>query len=128
MFTCMDSGGVDWHDTDAALSLRARALFANTCAGGPETGCHSESAGGTDLLVNDTSSFGIINIPSSEEPDVLRVEPFHPESSYLYWKVSDDPRILDGSLIMPAITPAISGTVDPDIVNLVGPWIEAGAP
>ena len=127
-FGCVDAQMVNWMDTDAALGARARALFDTTCGGGPESGCHSESAGGTDLLVSDKSSFGIINIPSSEEPDVLRVEPFHPETSYLYWKVSGDPRILDGSFIMPAVTPGQGGTVDPQIVALVGPWIEAGAP
>lgn len=128
-FCGVDAQTVDWTDTDASLALRARALLGGvTCSKGPEMGCHADSAGGTDLRVNDTSSFGIINIASTQDPSVLRVVPLHPESSYLYWKVTGDPRIPDGGLVMPASAPTISGTVDPRVVALVGPWIEAGAP
>jgi hypothetical protein len=131
-FGCDEIVIINPFDSDASLGLRARALLDQTCSGGPERGCHSEFAGNTTLTLDPTapmySTYGIINIPSSELPDVLRVEPFHPESSYLYWKVSGDPRILDGSLIMPAVDPTTSGTVNPQIVGLIGPWIEAGAP
>jgi hypothetical protein len=114
---------------DAALPLRIRSLFqGTTCAGAPENQCHAGATGNTtldlDMDAANYSIFGLVNVASSELPDVLRVEPFHPESSYLYWKVTGDPRILDGSLTMPAST----DTVDPRIVAMVGPWIEAGAP
>ena len=128
-FFCLDATPSVDPFGDAALALRMRSLAGSvSCQGQPEQSCHSSLQGNTNLAIDldaaAYSIFGLINVPSSELPDVLRVEPFHPETSYLYWKVTGDPRILDGSLIMPAS----SGVVDPRIVALVGPWIEAGAP
>lgn len=105
---------------DASLALRARALFAQTCSGGPESGCHSDGAAGFHALL-DPDGGDTIGVFSTEMPSVLRVLPFHPEESYVYWKVSGDPRI-DGG-VMP-----LSTGFDPRVVALVGPWIEAGAP
>jgi hypothetical protein len=127
-----DSGTLPpWQDTDAALGVRARALFEQSCTRDGESSCHFNKEANLDFIleagVNDPV-YGIINIPSTEEPSVMRVVPFHPESSYLYWKVTGDPRILDGSTPMPAVVAFTSGMVDPEIVALVGPWIEAGAP
>ncbi len=125
-FTVVDPCG------DASLAIRARALFIGSCTKDSEQGCHFIGAGGTTLSLDlDAANYakvGIIDVPSSEVPDVLRVEPFHPESSYLYWKVSGDPRILDGSFIMPAITPTQGGTVVVCYEELIQAWIEAGAP
>lgn len=104
---------------DASLALRTRALFA-TCRGGPESGCHSDSAANFTATL-DPDGGDIVGVASTEMPGLLRVEPYHPESSYLYWKVSADPRI-DGG-VMPKST-----GYDPRIPALIGPWIEAGAP
>jgi hypothetical protein len=137
VFGCEASGPVADPCGDASLAIRARATFLVTCSGGPERGCHSELAGNTTLQVDmDSSSswpygtYGLINIPSSEMPDVLRIEPFHPESSYLYWKVTGDPRRVAGTGIMPLTdsTNWDSGHVSQCVVDLIGPWIEAGAP
>jgi hypothetical protein len=127
VFGCDEFAIIDWRHGDASIGVRARAMLDQRCSGGSETGCHAEFAGKTNLSLTDPT-FGIINVASSQLPDVLRVEPFHPDTSYLYWKVTADPRILDGSLIMPALPGLLNGTVDPDVVALVGPWIEAGAP
>jgi hypothetical protein len=123
---------------DASLALRARATFDQTCTGDPESGCHLVRAGNTTLTLDPTTAdydaYGLIDIPSSQMPDVLRIAPFHPESSYLYWKVSGDPRVMfDGGNetgTMPLADPndPMSGVVDPCVVALIGPWIEAGAP
>jgi hypothetical protein len=95
-------------------------------------------AGNTTLTLDPTTAdydaYGLIDIPSSQMPDVLRVSPFHPESSYLYWKVTGDPRVMfDGGNetgAMPLADPddPTSGVVDPCVAALIGPWIEAGAP
>ena len=105
---------------DAAPALRVRALFAQTCRGGPESGCHS-SAPANFTATLDPDGGDVVGVPATEMPGLLRVEPYHPERSYLYWKVSNDPRI-DGG-VMPAST-----GYDPRIPALIGPWIEAGAP
>jgi hypothetical protein len=104
---------------DASLALRTRALFGG-CQGGPESGCHFEHAGNMYLKL-DPDGGDVINVPSSEMPSLVRVAPYHPETSYLYWKVSADPRI-DGG-VMPLNAP-----FDPRIPALVNAWIEAGAP
>jgi hypothetical protein len=70
-------------------------------------------------------SFGdggdVIGIPSYERPDLLRVKPFDPESSYLYLKVLGDGGIEGGRM-------PLGGTFDERGVELVRGWIEAGAP
>jgi hypothetical protein len=105
---------------DASLALRTRALLTLTCSGGPESGCHSDHAANFGALL-DPDGGDTVNVASTEAPTMLRVEPYHPERSYLYWKVSADPRI-DGG-VMP-----LSTGYDPRIPALIGPWIEAGAP
>ena len=54
-------------------------------------------------------------------PPMVRVKPFAPDQSYLYWKVVPDPRIDGGA--MPLNFP-----FDPRIPALINEWIEAGAP
>lgn len=105
---------------DASLALRARALLGQTCMGGPESGCHIDHAASYSALL-DPDGGDTVNVASTEIPSMLRVEPFHPERSYLYWKVANDPRI-DGGVM-----PKSSG-YDPRIPAVIGPWIEAGAP
>jgi len=104
---------------DAALALRTRALL-QTCRGGPESGCHGDSAADFTATL-DPDGGDIVGVASTEMPGVLRVERFHPENSYLFWKVSGDPRIDGGTM-------PLSTGFDPRIPELVGPWIEAGAP
>lgn len=105
---------------DAALGLRTRALFGGTCAGGPESGCHFEHAANLGLML-DPDGGDLIDVPSSELPGVLRVVPFDAGASYVFWKVTGDPRIDGGQM-------PLSETFDPRIPALVGAWIEAGAP
>jgi hypothetical protein len=105
---------------DASLALRTRALFAQTCRGGPESGCHSDGAAGFTATL-DPDGGDVVLAPATEMPGLFRVEPYHPETSYLYWKVSADPRIDGGTM-------PLSTGYDPRIPALIGPWIEAGAP
>ena len=135
-FGCDNEAGIVFYDPcgDASLALRARALFDQTCSGGPERGCHSELAGNTTLTLNDASAlydaYGIIDIASSELPDVLRVAPYDPEQSYVDWKVCGDQRRAPGTGIMPLVdsTNWDSGSVVSCYCDLIHDWIEAGAP
>jgi hypothetical protein len=108
---------VDPYDPDAALGLRTRALFAS-CAGGPESECHGSGAGGLTLRLGPAGD--VVNVASSERPDLLRVRPFDASRSYLFLKVLGDGGIEGGR--MPP------GGTDPRAVDLLGAWIEAGAP
>lgn len=109
----------DPFDADAGLASRVGTLFSLRCAGGPESGCHGDGAGGTTLDLRAPGD--VIGVASSERPDLLRVKPFDPEHSYLYFKVASDGGI-DGSP-MP-----LDQTFDPRIPALVEAWIRAGAP
>jgi hypothetical protein len=62
----------------------------------------------------------IVNVPSTERPELVRVAPGRPGDSYLFLKLVGDGGI-DGA-------PMPGGTSDPRMVALFGAWIEAGAP
>ncbi len=120
LFGCVDSGPFIDPFGDASLAVRTRALFGQTCSGGPESGCHSEKAANFTLTL-DPDGGDTINVVSTEMPPMVRVKPFAPDQSYLYWKVVPDPRIDGGA--MPLNFP-----FDPRIPALINEWIEAGAP
>ena len=117
---CVDSGPIVDPFGDASLALRTRALFQQTCAGGPESGCHSEHAANLTLTL-DPDGGDVIDVLSSEAPTMVRVSPFDAGGSYLFWKVTNDPRIDGGA--MPLNLPP-----DPRVPALIGSWIDAGAP
>ncbi len=117
---CDDAGHITDPFGDAAIGLRTRALFSTTCAGGPESGCHFEHAASLSLMV-DPDGGDVIDVPSTEMPGVVRVAPFDAGGSYLFWKVTGDPRIDGGQM-------PLNETFDPRIPALIGEWIDAGAP
>jgi hypothetical protein len=104
---------------DADVTLRARTLLA-TCAGGPETGCHSANAGGMHLP-DDPNATNLVGVASTQRPELARVAPGDPWRSYLFLKVLGDGGI-DGAPMPP------STVSDPRIAALMHAWIEAGAP
>jgi hypothetical protein len=110
---------VDPFDADAGLGARVDALFTSTCSGGPETFCHAAGAAGLTLRMG--AGGDLLNVRSSERPDMVRVLPLDPASSYLYLKVLGDGGIDGGQMPLGAVP-------DPRRSELVGNWIEAGAP
>jgi hypothetical protein len=64
----------------------------------------------------------VVNVRSTERPDLFRVQPFEPRNSYLYLKVLGDGGIEGGRMPLDEVVP------DQRIPELVGAWIEAGAP
>ena len=117
---CVDAGPFIDPFGDAALPTRTRALFRQTCAGGPESGCHSEHAANLTLTL-DPDGGDVIDVVSTEMPPMVRVAPFDAGGSYLFWKVTGDPRIDGGRM-------PLNGAPDPRIPALIGEWIDAGAP
>lgn len=94
-------------------------IFTPTCA---RSGCHlgPGSPFGLDLSVG-KSLGNTVGVPSSEVPAFLRVAPFDPAGSYLFMKVSGDPRIQGDR--MPAFEPPLSASE----LQLIFDWIEQGA-
>jgi hypothetical protein len=159
-FGCGDAPPVD-PCGDADIALRARTQLNVSCYGGSESGCHSDFGGQTALEVdrdgapwgydlaacqtqpgctaNCPQGCGIISVPANEMPDAMLVVPFHPESSYLYWKITGDARRALGTGIMPLASNldwdsgSVDCVADPKpfcscVVATLGAWIEAGAP
>lgn len=110
---------IDPFDPDAAIGARVDALFGSSCVGGPETACHGSAAAGLTLRLGERGD--LVEVPSTERPEMVRVRPFQPESSYLFLKVRGDGGIEGGR--MPLDAPE-----DPRIADVVRSWIEAGAP
>jgi hypothetical protein len=102
---------------DASLGTRARFRL-RSCAGGPESFCHAAAAGNLVLPGDGTN---LVDIPSTERPELYRVAPGDPARSYLYLKVLGDGGIEGGSM-------PLGGPADPKLAALLADWIEAGAP
>lgn len=112
-FGCVDAAALD-----ASVGTRAEALFLTTCNG--SEGCHGSNAAGLSFPASDPLA-NVVGVRANERPDLFRVAPGDPLSSYLYLKVRGDGGI-DGDR-MPAGEP-----YDPRIPEMVFAWIEAGAP
>jgi hypothetical protein len=118
-------GGLTILETDAyfdvSVPLQVKAILDQTCAGGPESVCHSHGTGNMYISSVSGDFASIINIPSYEMPDVLRVAPFDPDHSYVYTKLVCDGGIV--GLCMPRST----SPADPTTIELFREWIEGGA-
>ncbi len=112
----VDGGGGELA-TFTAVQTR---IFDASCA---FSGCHGGSSPAMGLdLSSGTAYSNIVNIASSQQPSVDRIEPNQPDSSYLYLKVIDDPSITGSR--MPRGAPALAQ----ELIDLLRDWIERGAP
>ena len=102
---------------DASIGARAGRLL-NSCSGGPESACHGTNAGGMHLP---DSPPNLVDVPSVERPDLVRVRRFAPEESYLMLKILGDGGIDGGRM-------PLGGALDPSDIETFRAWIEAGAP
>ncbi len=94
-------------------------VFSPRCA---SFGCHAGELSPFGLDLSAGESLGnLVGVASSEVPGLLRVEPFDAANSYLYMKVTADPRILGDP--MPATGPPLSAGE----IALVESWIDQGA-
>ena len=115
LFAPFDAG--DPYAIDASLGRRAQ-IFLSGCNG--IDGCHQSNAGRLTFPAGDESRL-LIDVPSFERPELVRVKRGDPRASYLYAKVLGDGGI-DGSRMPPG------PKFDPRLPALFFDWIEAGAP
>jgi hypothetical protein len=106
----------------AAVSLDT--LYDKYFALGTPTGCAIPGCHGTGqagLKFNDAQQFwaATVNVPSFEEPSLVRVKPGDPTASYLFQKLSPS-----AAVRMPNGGPYLDDTA----LAQVGAWICAGAP
>lgn len=115
-----DRPGVVGSDPSAVTYAQVQdAIFTPSCA---VTGCHVAGSApfGLDLSTGQSMA-NIVSVPSAEVPAYDRIDPFDPADSYLYMKVTGDPRILGDQ--MPALGPPLSGPK----IRLLEDWIGQGA-
>jgi hypothetical protein len=102
---------------DAPLAVQVKGRIDSVCSN--IDGCHGIAAGHMGLSPGNEFA-PLINVPSFERPDLVRVKPFDPLQSYVYLKLWCDGGI-DGGC-MPG------GVPNPRIAQIFHDWIEAGAP
>jgi hypothetical protein len=101
------------------LDVQAQ-VFSQRCA---LAGCHVGTTApfGLDLSSAGTSSTNLVGVASAESPSHLRVEPGDPGDSYLYMKLTADPRILGDPM------PPTGSSLGSGDLALIEDWIEGGA-
>ena len=107
---------------EPTLSSIQENIFSTSCA---LSGCH---LGGSAPLGLDLSEGrardNLVDVPSAEVPELMRVEPGNPEDSYLVIKLEGSARLAPGTGRMPLGRSPLS----PEQIRVVREWIAAGAP
>ena len=109
---------------DASLPCRVAAHLASGSCQGSEPSCH----GGTDNPANlyfhgdpESNLRQLVNVPANERPDWMRVNPYHPEISWMLAKLRND-KDAGVEVAMPK-----GSDGDPVFAALVEEWILSGA-
>ncbi|MBT8399375.1 MAG: hypothetical protein KJO98_02765, partial [Rhodothermia bacterium] len=101
----------------ADLESRVSELFEQTCA---RAGCHAGPVAQMDLFLTSSQFYAsTVDVPSTERPDLKRVDPGNPEESYLMMKVNGSPDIV--GLPMPMTGEKLSE----DEIQLIEDWIRS---
>ncbi len=105
-------------DTVRLLDVQAE-VFSPRCA---LSGCHigPDPPRGLDLSAGQSAG-NLVGVASDELPAFLRVEPSNAADSYLYMKVTADPRIFGDPM------PLTGGPLSDADLDLIQRWIEEGA-
>jgi len=104
----------------ATFTAVQQQIFSQSCA---FSGCHggSSPAQGMDLRAGAAYS-NIVNVPSSQQSSLDRIEPSDPDDSYLYLKVLGDSSITGSRM------PRGGSMLSQNLLDLLRDWIERGAP
>jgi hypothetical protein len=105
---------------DPTYSAVQEQILTPSCA---RSGCHGNGAMNAGLALDAGVAYdNLVNVPSSEQPSLDRIEPGDPDNSYLWRKVNGGPDI-DG-VRMPRSRPQLSQAM----LDLLEAWILDGAP
>ena len=111
-----------------SFATNIQPIFNRSCA---LTSCHTGAvpAQGQDLTAGIAYS-QLVNVPSTEQPKLKRVNPGHPELSYLVRKIQGGPNI--SGVMMPNGCPAaplaMAQCLTPDDMMAIVQWITECAP
>ena len=116
---CADAGAdPPWVDPRLGLAARMKVML-HDCTGTEP--CHGLGSAG--LTIATGAEFAqLVNVRSTERPELFRVQPGDPAQSYLFLKLAGDGGI-QGSRM-----PGGGTSFDPRRPALAWEWIEAGAP
>jgi len=108
---------------NVSFSSQVQPILTNNCA---LSGCHAGQIT-TPIAINEILLSGqaynnIVNVKSQEMPQYYRVKPFSSDSSYLYMKITGDPRI--GTT---ARMPYGKGPLSSSDIQTIKNWIDQGA-
>jgi hypothetical protein len=84
--------------------------------------CHVGVAAPEGLRLDSQNSYSnLVNVPSQEQPDLLRVNPGNPDLSYIIRKLEGGPNITGGQM------PLDRAPLDQRTINAIRLWIAQGA-
>jgi len=104
----------------ATLTQLQGEIFGPICSG-CHTGVGAVLPGAMDLTSAAASFDSLVNVPSLQQGELLRVAPNDPDNSYLVRKLEGGPGITGVQM------PAGSAPLSQEMIDLVRSWIEAGA-
>ncbi len=112
--TGLDGGGTPLEGTFSSLQAN---IFTPIC-----TQCHAGASAPLGFSLEASVSYGnLVNVQSIEVPELVRVNPGQPDSSYIVWKVEGAQNIVGGRM------PLGLSPLAPEEVQAVRDWIAAGA-
>jgi len=115
-----DTGDGDDNGPQVSLTSIQTSIFTPTCA---VSGCHNASSAQAGLVLASGQAFGnLVNVASTQMPNLNRVTPNDPEASYLVNKLRGDSNIT-GSRMPRGGTPLSNAQL-----NSIIQWIQSGAP
>lgn len=114
-----EPGGEGPDDPTATFSRVQDEVFTVSCA---FAGCHAGAApqAGMDLSAG-AAYAATVGVPSSQRPDLARIQPFDPAASYIVKKLMGDPDIVGSPM-------PLSGGFTQAQFDLLEAWIRRGAP
>lgn len=117
---CEHADPLGANETEPTLDNIQTNIFDTNCA---VSGCHQgpNAPLGLDLSEGNARD-NLVNVPSTEVPDLLRVDPGAPDRSYLVRKIEGAPGIVGQR--MPRGRPPLSE----EQIQLIRTWIAEGAP
>lgn len=88
--------------------------------------CHAGAGAPEGMQLSAGVSYGmIVNVPSQEQPALLRIKPGDPDNSYLVQKIEG--RAAVGAQ-MPDGCPATQPCLDQATIDMIREWVSEGAP
>lgn len=88
--------------------------------------CHAGAGAPEGMQLSAGVSYGmIVNVPSQEQPSLLRIKPGDPDNSYLVQKIEG--RAAVGAQ-MPDGCPITQPCLDQSTIDLIRQWVSEGAP